>query len=167
MQARRRSQGTQSARSTNAPNWPIKTKKPGRQVPHSGCCTALCPGQFSDKVRRYSSSTKRRGSFLCFSVRSSRRRLSSNFLDGMIGARSRGRNFSFSIISFFCFFATPEIIDHQQASVQFCRPAMLYHYETQARSSCLITDSVRGDRGVARASACGCRQRQARWHSAG
>ena len=51
----------------------------------------------------YSSST-RRGSFLCFSRRSSRRRLSSNFFDGKIGARGRGRNLSFSIVILSGFF---------------------------------------------------------------
>jgi hypothetical protein len=51
----------------------------------------------------YSSST-RRGSFLCFARRSSRRVLSSNFFVGKIGARGRGRNLSFSIVILFVFF---------------------------------------------------------------
>jgi hypothetical protein len=51
----------------------------------------------------YSSST-RRGSFLCFSRRSSRRRLSSNFFEGEIGERGRGPNMSFSIVFLSVFF---------------------------------------------------------------
>ena len=52
----------------------------------------------------YSSLIARRISFLCFSRRSSRRRLSSNFFVGNMGARGRGRSWSFSIVILSVFF---------------------------------------------------------------
>src|SRR5690242_11417937 len=57
------------------------------------------------KASVYSSSLICFRSFLCFSCRSSLRRLSSNFFVGKIGARGRGRNSSLSIVilSFFFF----------------------------------------------------------------
>jgi len=57
------------------------------------------------KASVYSSSSSCFRSFLCFSYRSSLRRLSSNFFVGKIGARGRGRNSSLSIVilSFFFF----------------------------------------------------------------
>ena len=60
-------------------------------------------GLLKHEELHYSSSTSRR-SFLCFSRRSSRRRLSSNFFVGKIGARGRGRNFSFSMVILSGFF---------------------------------------------------------------
>lgn len=59
--------------------------------------------------RYYSPSAERRGSFLCFGWRSSRVRLSTNFFDGRIGARSRGRSASFFIVSFLAFFGTTQL----------------------------------------------------------
>ena len=56
--------------------------------------------------RGYSSSTVVRGSFLCFGRRAARVRLSSNFFEGRMGARSRGLSFSFLIVIFGSFFFT-------------------------------------------------------------
>ena len=53
------------------------------------------------------SSLWRRGSFLCLGRRSSRVRLSSNFLVGRMGALSRGLSSSFLIVVLTGFLATP------------------------------------------------------------
>lgn len=52
----------------------------------------------------YSSSPMERGSFLYFGRRWSRLRLSTNFFEGRMGARSRGRSLSFLIVIFGSFF---------------------------------------------------------------
>jgi hypothetical protein len=69
-----------------------------KALPSAGC-----------RERNYDSSINWPGFFLCFGLRSSRSRLSTNFFEGRMGARSRGRSSSFLMVSFRGFFGTRKL----------------------------------------------------------